>query len=74
MGSLLWHADFSPVALLGFCCSTAFGILVPGPGIKPTSPALEDRLILNHWTTKEIPKTIYLDKSFGELKSEVCSQ
>ena len=35
------------------CCS-ACGILVPLPGIKPASSALEVQS-LNHWTTREIP-------------------
>ena len=32
----------------------ACGILVPSPGIEPTSPALEV-WSLNHWTTREVP-------------------
>ena len=32
----------------------ACGILVPGPGIKPATPALEVQS-LNHWTTREVP-------------------
>ena len=36
---LLWHTSSLLVAQ-GFSCSTAYGILVPRPGIKPTSPAL----------------------------------
>ena len=31
----------------------AYGILVPGPGIEPVSPAVDARS-LNHWTTKEV--------------------
>ena len=37
---------------------TACGILVPWPRIEPVSPAIW-RWILNHWTTKEIPKNFY---------------
>ena len=32
----------------------ACGILVPQPGIEPTSPAVE-AWSLNHWTTREVP-------------------
>ena len=32
----------------------ACGFLMPWPGIKPLSPALEVQ-ILNHWTTREVP-------------------
>ena len=33
----------------------ACGILVPRPGIKPVSPALE-AWSFNHWTTREVPR------------------
>ena len=36
----LWHAG-SVVVALGLSCPVACGILVPRPGIEPTSPALE---------------------------------
>ena len=36
-------------------CHAACGILVPRPGIKPTSSALEAQN-LNHWTTREVPQ------------------
>ena len=36
-----------------FSCLIAWGILVSWPGIKPVSPALEGRWILNHWTTRK---------------------
>ena len=32
----------------------AFGILIPLPGIKTMSPAMEV-WILNHWTAREVP-------------------
>ena len=32
--------------------------VVPRPGIKPRSPALGARS-LNHWTTREVPKSNY---------------
>ena len=38
------HAG-SVVAALGFSCPAACGSLVPGPGIEPTSPALEGRFL-----------------------------
>ena len=42
----LWLASSgSAVALCGLSCSTARGILVPQPGIKPMPPALQDRFL-----------------------------
>ena len=38
---------------------TAYGILVPQPGIEPVPPAVE-AWSLNHWTTREVPKTWYI--------------
>ena len=38
----------------------ACGILVPQPGIEPVPPAVEAR-ILNHWTTREVPKQGFLE-------------
>ena len=37
---LLWRPD-SPLVVRGLSCSVAYGILAPGPGIKPTSPGLD---------------------------------
>ena len=44
-------------------CRTAYGILVPWPGIKPTPPAVEAQS-LNHWTTREVLRNM--------LKSDIC--
>ena len=42
----------------------ACGILVPQPGIKPVSHCI-GRPILNHWTTKEVPRLqLFFFKSF----------
>ena len=35
----------------------ACGILVPQPGVEPTSPE-EGAQSFHHWTTREIPKTV----------------
>ena len=35
------HGTFQAKILYRFICSMAFGILVPWPGIKPTSPSLQ---------------------------------
>ena len=43
----------------------ACGNLVPGPGIKPTTPALEARS-LTHWTTRESEKVKV--KSFSHVR------
>ena len=36
----------------------AYGISVLQPGIEPAYPALK-ALILNHWTTRKVPKEIF---------------
>ena len=41
-------------------CPTACGILLPWPGIEPTTPAVEAQS-LNHWTAREVPKLLILD-------------
>ena len=38
--------------------SMACGILIPQPGIKLMSPAVEARS-LNHWTAREVPSIIF---------------
>ena len=40
LGLTLQHTG-SVVAVCGLSCSTAYGILVPWPGIEPSSPALQ---------------------------------
>ena len=40
-GRIFTVASF--VVVGGFSCPTACGVLVPGPGLEPTSPALEGR-------------------------------
>ena len=45
---------FSVVEAGGLCCPKPCGILVPWPGIKPLSSALEG-IFFNHWTTREVP-------------------
>ena len=37
----LVHGLLSKTVAHGFSCPEAYGILVPGPGVKPASPALE---------------------------------
>ena len=41
MGSLLWYAIFSLVAVLGLICPMACETSVPPPGIEPKSPTWE---------------------------------
>ena len=48
----LWLTG-SLVMVWGFSCSHACRILVPWPGIKPTSLALQG--ILNDWATRKVP-------------------
>ena len=47
---IFWCGEPSPFHI-------AHGILVPRPGIKPTSPELE-MWCLNHWTAREVPLSI----------------
>ena len=39
----------------------ARGILVPRPGIEPTSLALQGRFF-NHWTTREVPAFMFFKR------------
>ena len=43
--------------------------LVPGPGIQPGSPALEEQS-LSHWTTREVP-IFYICSLFVLLSERV---
>ena len=44
---------------------TTCGILIPQPGIKPVSPALEAQSP-NHWTAKEVPQWILIPCSYKD--------
>ena len=44
--------------------NVACGILVPQPGIKPVTPAVEAQ-ILNHWTTREISQMSFFVIALG---------
>ena len=46
-------------------------ILVPWPGIEPLPPVLEAQS-LNHWTTKEVPRTSILDYTQLRNKHLMC--
>ena len=64
-----WLSTLRSEGILFFCClffwlhSMALVILVPGPGIEPSPPALEAQN-LNHWSTREVPEGIFLRKTF----------
>ena len=49
------------VCVCVWLCCTVCGILVPWPGIKPVSPAMEAQS-LNPWTTREVPGKILPEK------------
>ena len=49
---------------------TACGILVPWPGIKPISSALE-AWSFNHWTTREVPTPVFLPRESHGQRSLV---
>ena len=53
---------FFNVIFLGGPCPVACGTLVSQPGITLVLPAFEVR-ILNHWTTREVPKAQFIVKS-----------
>ena len=65
-------------ALLGLCfylpfkknffppCQTAYGTLVPPPGIKPTTPCLHPCFgsrSLSQWTTREVLPAVHVTRS-----------
>ena len=58
MDSLVGVPGFSVVVLGGLNCSTARGILPPGPGTEPVSPALQGRFL----TTGPLDKSLSLVK------------
>ena len=47
--------------------AAACGILVPQPGIEPMSPTL--RQTLNHWTTREVSKHLFITLQFLESEA-----
>ena len=49
----------------------AHGILAPQLGIKPTPPAVEAQ-ILNYWTTREVPQSVFLSSVFIVESRLVC--
>ena len=60
-GNVFWDFSFKQnnyLSVSGVSCFVARGILVPWPGIEPTSPAFESQ-ILNHQTTEEVLKLIF---------------
>ena len=38
----------------------ACGILAPQPGIKPTLPGWEGKVLTLYWTTREAPQELYI--------------
>ena len=58
----------SVAVVLGLSFPMACGILVPQPGIKPTTPALEGGF-LNHWTTREVPTLRFLTWSAERMSA-----
>ena len=54
---------------------TAYGILVPLPGIEPAPhPSAVEARSLNHWTTREVPSTVNLEERTMEKKNiENCA-
>ena len=50
--------NFFFLFLIFWLCRMTYGITVSPPGIEPVSPALEAQ-ILNRWTAREVPVTIF---------------
>ena len=67
----LEQAD-SVVVVGGLCCSAAYGMLVPWPGIKPTSPALQGGFL----TTGPPGRSLgtYFEYPSMEFNSSSCLQ
>ena len=63
-GSLLWHSGLSLVLAQGLSCLAVCGILVPWPGMEPTSPVLEGRFLTNGPPGKSWAK--YISQGGGE--------
>ena len=65
-----WALDHmgSVAVVLGLSFPMACGILVPQPGIEPTTPALEGGF-LNHWTTREVPTLRFLTRSAERMSA-----
>ena len=58
--------EFVTVLLLFLCFGVeACGILSPRSGVEPT-PLCIGRQSLNHWTTREVPKKVFLKLIFLE--------
>ena len=58
----------SVVVILRLSCPVARGIiLVPWPGIEPTSLAVIGRRILNPWTTRKVPSLVIFNDSTFQL-------
>ena len=53
--ALLLRRMSSVVVARGLCCPAARGILIPRPGIEPTSPALEGRFFTTGPPGKSLP-------------------
>ena len=60
------HGGFSLVVALRFNCPVACEILVPQSGMEQAFPCM-GRQILNHWTTREVPKCVFLASDFSHL-------
>ena len=55
----MWHTG-SVVTAQGFSCTMAGEVLVPHPGIKLTSPALQGRFV-TIWTTREVQSHLFFN-------------
>ena len=56
MWNFLFRCMTSLLVVRGFSCSMAYGILVPQPGIEPTSPALQSEFL----TTRPPGKSLFI--------------
>ena len=60
----------SVVVAHGLSCLEACGILVPRPGIKPTSPALEGRFLTTGPPGKSQDGKFYVKRSYHKKQSK----
>ena len=68
----LSHAELKLVFIC-WLLPTAYGILVPWPGIEPLPPAVE-AWSLNHWTSEEVPELKLLCSLLWVIQNSVFGE
>ena len=57
------------VAACGVSCSGPCGILVPGPGIEPSSPCIAKQIL--YWATREVPTFFHVHSLLALLSHKM---